>query len=134
MVCILTTYFSGLAMGDGHVVYASWTKADKRWQYFCQVGVGLPALPALVQNRRVMGGKEPLMDGIMAPPKQPVILESEDELARWHEKLSSDFDLGTLYTMIAGLLNVLAVCDAYAGPFVSSSDKGQESDKPPPKS
>ena len=132
MICILSTYFAGLTIGEGHVVYASWTKDDRRWQYFCQVGVGLPALPALLQNRRVMAGEKPLFHGIMAPPKQPVLPEGEDELARWHEHLSGRFDLGTLYTMIAGLLNVLVICDAYAGPFVPSSDKEEEG-KPPPK-
>ena len=31
MVCILSIYFFGLSLGGGHVVYASWTKNDKRW-------------------------------------------------------------------------------------------------------
>ncbi len=134
MVCILAAYFFGLTIGDGHVVYASWTKTDKRWHYLCQVGVGLPALPALLQNHRVKEGDEPLMRGIMAPPQQPVMPETEDELARWHKKLNINFELGTLYTMIAGLLNMLVICDAYAGPFVASPDnkKGSDSDKPPP--
>ena len=65
MVCVLATYFFGLVLGEGHVVYASWLKSDRRWQYLCQVGVGLPALPALVQNRLVRSGKEPLLGGIM---------------------------------------------------------------------
>lgn len=129
MVCILTTYFFGLAIGDGHVVYASWTKSHKRWQYICQFGVGLPAFPALLQNWRVMNQKEPLFGGIMAPPEQPVLLEHEDELGRWHESLASNFELGTLYTMIAGLLNVLVIYDAYAGPFLPPDE---ETDKPPP--
>jgi hypothetical protein len=28
------------------------------------------------------------------------------------------FEIGTVYTVIAGLLNVLVICDAYAGPLV----------------
>jgi hypothetical protein len=132
MVCVLATYFFGLVLGEGHVVYASWLKSDRRWQYLCQVGVGLPALPALVQNRLVRSGKEPLLGGIMAPPA--VVLENaDDELAGWHKQLSNKFDLGILYTMIAGLLNVLAVCDAYAGPFVPAPDeqKDKDPDTPP---
>ena len=82
MICILSTYFIGLTIGDGHVVYASWTKSDKRWQYICQVGVGLPALPALLQNRLRMAGKDPLLGGLMAPPEQPVLPEGDDQLAR----------------------------------------------------
>jgi hypothetical protein len=134
MTCILAMYVTGLVIGEGHVVYASWTKNDKRWQYICQLGIGLPALPAIVQSRRVMQGKDPLFEGIyggvMAPPKQPVLPETEDELARWHKRLASRFDLGTLYTMIAGLLNVLAVCDAFAGPFVPAPDDEEDPKKP----
>ena len=115
MVCILSTYFSGLAMGGGHVVYASWNRNEKRWQYFCQLGVGLPALPAVIQNRRRTAGKEVLFGGIMAPP---VVTPYENELSQWHRKFHLYFDLGTLYTMIAGLLNVLVVYDAYGGPVV----------------
>jgi hypothetical protein len=130
MVCVLATYFFGLVLGEGHVVYASWLKSDRRWQYLCQVGVGLPALPALVQNRLVRSGEKPLWGGIMAPPVE-VLENSEDELAEWNAKLSNRFDLGILYTMIAGLLNVLAICDAYAGPFVPAPD--EEKDKDPDK-
>lgn len=131
MICVLSTYFFGLTIGGGHVVYASWTKTDRRWQYVFQLGVGASALPAVVQNRRVMSGKEPLFDGIMAPPtEQPVRPESEDQLARWHKQLSSLFELGTLYTMVAGLLNMLAMYDAFAGPALPEPD--EKKDKPPP--
>ncbi len=131
MVCILSTWFFGLSLGDGHVVYASWQKDDHRWQYFCQLGVGAPALPAIVQSQRAKKGKDPLFGGWMAPPKNVVGYESpRDELAPWHLKYHSFFELGTLYTMIAGLLNVLAIYDAYAGPMVVTSD--EQSDKPPP--
>jgi TM2 domain-containing membrane protein YozV len=115
MVCILTTYFFGLAIGGGHVVYASWTEGDKRWQYFCQLGVGIPAFPAILQARRANSGDDSLFGGLMAPPQGPVLLNAEDELARWHHDYHFFFELGTLYTMIAGLLNVLAVYDAWVG-------------------
>ncbi|MHB8970294.1 MAG: DUF6677 family protein [Pirellulaceae bacterium] len=128
MVCILSIYFYGLAMAGGHVVYASWNKSDRRWQYVCQVGVGLPALPALVQARRVARGGKPLLNGVMAPPRlEPY--SNVDELSQWHLKYQLYFELGTLYTMIAGLLNVLAIYDAYAGPVLVSSD--EKDNKPP---
>jgi len=135
MVCILGTYFSGLTLGKGHVVYASWTKNDRRWQYLCQVGVGASALPALIQSHRVRNGDDPLWSGIMAPPSNVAdsddVLElHRDELAQWHLELPSRFELGTLYTMIAGLLNVLVIYDAYAGPVIAVPE--EESDKPPP--
>src|SRR5689334_14478212 len=56
MVCILGIYFFGLSLADGHVVYASLTREDLRWQYACQLGVGAPAFPAILQNRRVRSG------------------------------------------------------------------------------
>jgi len=118
-VCVLGTYFYGMAIGNGHVVYASWNRADFRWQYVCQLGVGLPAMPALVQSRRVMRDKEPLVADVLAPPRQPVEPNEHDHLADWHLELSWQFDLGTLYTMVAGLLNILAVFDAYSGPFIA---------------
>jgi len=127
MVCILMTYFFGLAMGGGHVVYASWNETEKRWQYFCQLGVGLPALPAVVQNRRMAAGRPPLFQGVMAPP---VISAEGDQLSYWHKQYHLYFELGTLYTMIAGLLNVLAIYDAYGGPVIVRPEE-QEEDKPP---
>ena len=117
MVCILSTYFFGLAMGGGHVVYVSWNSSEWRWQYICQVGVGIPALPAIIEARRAKMGRPTLFGGIMAPPR---ITSDGDELAQWHKKYHLYFELGTLYTMIAGLLNVLAIYDAYAGPAVAA--------------
>jgi len=131
MVCILALYFFGLKISHGHAVYASWTKEDKRWQYFCQVGVGAPALPALIQAALVFHDKKPLFGGLLAPPHQPVDPDGPDELAQWHLEMSSGFDMGTLYTMIAGLLNVLVIYDALAGPFIASSEKEKASEKEP---
>jgi hypothetical protein len=126
-VCILGTYFFGLYLGQGRVVYASMRSEDWRLPYLCQVGVGLPALPALVQAQRVRQGKTPLWGGFMAPPRLtgPVpdkdtsgrTVRHHDELAQWHYKLHVYFELGTVYTMIAGLLNILAIYDAWGGPM-----------------
>jgi hypothetical protein len=137
MACILGTYFFGLFLADGHVVYASLTKEDFRWQYACQLGVGVSALPALVQNYRVRHGQEPLWGGIMAPPRNVVgtTISSHvdyqlDELSNWNSKYHTYFDLGTLYTMIAGLLNVLAIYDAASGPVIYAP-AGDKKKKPP---
>ena len=123
MTCILGTYFFGLALGEGKVVYAAW-KVEKRWQYPLQLGVGLPAAPAVVQSMIVRRRGEPLMGGIMAPP------QSSDQLSDWHKRLNLRFELGTLYTMVAGLLNVLAIYDAFAGPVIAEPAKKERG---PPK-
>ena len=136
MVCILSTWFFGLTLGDGHVVYAAWHKNDHRWQYFCQLGVGAPALPALAQAQLAEDNEDPLFGGFMAPPRNvvsdssPSYMLRRDELAQWHLRYHSYFELGTLYTVIAGLLNVLAIYDAYAGPMIHVTD--EKTDKPPP--
>ena len=169
MVCILATFFVGLWMGQGRVVYASWRPNDQRYAYICQVGVGLPALPALVQAMRMKSGEAPYWNGVMAPPllegqrmprqwvEEQVAkhnLDAEDfpdlrrseprdyvtylrsdvereispklastssrdpynQLSDWNLRLGPFFELGTVYTLIAGLLNVLAIFDALAGP------------------
>ncbi len=136
MVCVLGTYFFGLGLGGGKCVYASFTDTDFRWQYFFQAGVGLPALPAVVQNMAVMGENDPpLGDEFMAPP-HPVLPMSQDKLAKWHAQLHTYFDLGTLYTMVAGLLNVMVICDALMGPALPhEDDRGADDEsKAPPKS
>lgn len=166
MTCILGTFIYGLWLGGGRVVYASFREPDWhdwRWAYVGQVGVGLPALPAIVQAMRTGGPqpKAPLWGGFMAPPmlrgqivpriwieqqqlKYPNdpefdaedyraydsdrqyyayvpgvrIGEHPDQTSLWNYKLGAYYDLGTVFTMIAGLLNVLAIWDAGSGPVV----------------
>jgi hypothetical protein len=124
MVCILSTYFFGLALGEGKVVYAAWNASDKRWQYPLQLGTGLPAAPALVQSLIVRRGGDPILGRFMAPPATP------DVLASWHKELNIRFELGTLYTMVAGLLNILAIWDAYGGPVIATPNKEKERGPP----
>ena len=131
MVTILTTFFYGLYLGDGKVVYASWRPGDTRWAYVCQVGVGLAALPALIQANRARDG-EPA--GFMGPPELPRDTRNGGnggELGAWNRSLNRYFELGTVYTMIAGLLNILAIYDAFAGP-VESGDIIEEDEKSTP--
>lgn len=150
MVCILSTFFYGLALGDGHVVYASWRPNDYRWQYFCQLGTGLPAFPAMVQAIKVNRGGTPffvtrefeaedfpkmrdlrvagtLQEGFMAPPPGPIFPNDDDVLAIWHGELKHRFEIATLYTVVAGLLNLLAVYDAFAGPALTIPKKQDQS-------
>ncbi len=161
MICVLTTFAIGMGIGRARVVYASLDPNDFRWQYVCQLGVGLPALPALVQMAKTRNGGEPLFvmaervpanvnanaanafidlklrpfeqippgtkippgvktlkDGFMAPPAGKVTLERDDVLGAWHAELKHWFEIGTVYTLVAGLLNLLAVYDAFTGPMI----------------
>lgn len=132
MICILGTFFAGLLIGGRHVVYAQWTEDDKRLPYFCQLAVGLPALPALVQMYRAKRGSDPWLGGFMAPPRpiKPAHMDPKaDEKSLWLEQYGFRWDMGELYTMIAGLLNVLAIFDAAAGPVLPPAQ--DEKDKEP---
>ena len=152
-VCVVGTFVYGLYIGGGRVVYASTADVRSmqflrdRWQFICQVGVGLPALPAIVQRERVLMGKQPLFgDNFMrppytvAPPSMPDGFKSKDvtdpnhvvmhpdELAKWNYELGDYFEIGTVFTVIAGLLNILAIYDAYGGPLVITSPEETKKD------
>lgn len=51
-----------------------------------------------------------------------------DQLSMWHERLGRWFDIGTLYTVLAGLLNMLVVYDAFAGPL--GDQRPRDDDEP----
>ena len=54
-------------------------------------------------------------------PREPF-----NQLSDWNNRMGSMFELGTVYTLIAGLLNILAIYDAWGGPV------GAVSTPPPP--
>jgi hypothetical protein len=64
-----------------------------------------------------------LKDGLMAPPAGPSYLEQNDVLGQWHFELKHLFDMGTYFTVIAGLLNLLVIYDAFVGPSVLPPSK-----------
>ena len=160
MATLLSAFLAGMWVGDGRVVYASWKPGEKRWAFLCQAGIGVAALPAMIQSWRLEGpAREPLFaSGFMAPPLsrgQPVsqayaqrlasrdpdlhagdfqplppwqqfrpipragMLDRRpsDQLSLWHQRLGRFFDIGTLSTMLAGMLNLLVIYDAWSGPM-----------------
>jgi hypothetical protein len=136
-VCIMGTFSYGLYLGSskeagiGRVVYASWRPTDRRFAYFCQVGVGLPAMPALVQAVLERKGKAPLFGNsyFMARPRLGSGDGDPPTLDRLHRLLTHFFEFGTAYTMIAGLLNVLAIYDAWGGPVFPEPGKEEEEEE-----
>ncbi len=150
-VCLMGTFLYGCYLGSGdkqhdvgwaRVVYFQWDDDDIRYSYFGQVGIGLPALPALVQAFRARHGKEHL-GGFMAPPRPagptgPVhgedlagrALADQPTLDDLNSQLRGYFELGTVYTLIAGLLNVLAIYDAWGGPVFLQPRREEEERQP----
>jgi len=112
-LCIFLLYAVGLYLGDGKIVYWRWVNPlrngeDFRLAYLSQFWVGLGAFPALIQSTLAYYGKPPILGGFLAEPPMHVI----NELHR----LGKFLDVGTVYTEIAGLLNILAIYDAFEGP------------------
>jgi hypothetical protein len=130
MVCILSLFFFGLILGQGRVVYAMHPPGQEAvatggfaiftriaaiapLPYWLQGMTGLPALPAVAQRMLFKRHEPAPFGGFMAPPN------SMGELNRWQRELNKRYDMGVLYTMIAGLLNFFAIWDAAAGPAPS---------------
>lgn len=100
------------------------------WKFICQSGVGGVALPALVQRDRALKGRAPLLGGLFSPPDMTNTATSEDssghtvehpnELAKWNYDAGFAFEVGTMYTVIAGLLNLIVIYDAAYGPLASA--------------
>lgn len=120
--CVLGSFLYGVFLCEGKAIYAAeplaiqrvqgrWYNWVSRYPYAAQFCAGLPALPAMLQRVRVNSGKPPILGGFMAPPRD------QEELAAWQLRLNIRYDMGLLYTMVAGLLNVLVIYDAIRGPM-----------------
>jgi hypothetical protein len=149
-VCIMGIFTYGLCLGSssktipgteikigyGRAVYFAWNDEEWRMHFFCQVGVGLPTLPAVIQALRVNGGKEPI-GSFMAPPRMqnppanfPNAGDNQQPTLHQLHRYLDYFEMSTTYTEIAGLLNVLAIYDAFAGPvFLLSAKKEEEEEE-----
>ncbi len=211
--CILFTFFYGLFLGNGQVVYAAWRPGDYRWQYALQFGVGIPAMPAIAQYRRARKGepayfanraflirydgelideikydkggrafivaktgehlhevefsegqavfvpetdktqsgietgetdkaqsgnetRDPIAydklvrTGWYSPPPGPIPPNKNCVLGLWNDELQHNFEIATLFTVVAGLLNLLAVYDAFAGPVLAREEDEEQPDSP----
>ena len=126
-LCVMTLFLIGIYLGSSSTfgpardVYISFQKGNVRYYYLAQMWVGLPTMPAVVQFLRdPMGGSE---GRFMAPPmvvtsyNQNFITANSPTLDNIKKRLNRNFELGTLFTMVAGLLNLFVIFDAYWGPI-----------------
>ena len=58
-------------------------------------------------------------------------VQHPDEVAKWNHDSADMFEMGTVYTIVAGLLNLLVICDAFGGPLVilPAEDKKNNNDE-----
>jgi hypothetical protein len=122
------------SLGYGRAVYFQWNNDERRLPYICQVGVGLAALPALVQANSMNNGRAVHLNGFMAPPRPTNLTHNDPNFNQptahdLHNLLGRYFELAGFFTMVAGLLNVLAIYDACAGPVVVHAPVKKEDKK-----
>ena len=155
-VCIMGLFVYGLYLGGssetcldgkgtigyGRAVYFSWRDGDHRLHYLSQICIGMPALPALIQADRMSNHRKVWWGGFMAPPRLPSAADDPQDPNLdqptpndLHRKLHRYFELASFFTVVGGLLNVLAIYDAAAGPVASQPDakkneeEGEEEEK-----
>lgn len=78
------------------------------------------------ESEAVIPRSQTLKDGLMAPPAGPIYEDYVDTLARWHFDYKHMFEMGVLYTFVAGLLNLLAIYDAFCGPAIVTEAQKEE--------
>jgi hypothetical protein len=133
LVCLLGLFFFGMYLGGWRNVYlesvdmqgkqakvgpGDWVLANVR--FFGQFPIGVAAWPAIIQYNSTP--PEP------NPPEHPVLGRFErrpsetelNDLLRNSDKLP---DLGWTYTVIAGMLNLLVIYDALAGPAFAARQR-----------
>jgi TM2 domain-containing membrane protein YozV len=135
LVCLYGLFFYGMYLGSWKNVYLYFGEDNSarlalergkfsdvivRMHYFGQFWIGVAAWPALWQhlNYDPLQEKGPLFGTFQRLPKEgsandPPNLGTLNELQRNGDK---SWDLGWIYTVIAGVLNILVIYDAYAGP------------------
>lgn len=122
--CVIGIYIVGLWIGRGMVVYWTWINPMKdsenfRLSFIFQSFVGGFTLPGIVQGLFSYLDKPPILGGWMAAPPQDIV-------NGLHPKIGRLVEIGTVYTAVAGLLNLLAMMDAYGGPVQFASPELQE--------
>jgi len=129
MVCLLGMFFLGQAMGQWQNVYLPRDDGAgrqlnfagsvmQRWHYMGQFWIGIASFPALWQFHR--------SPDLMVPENPPIWhnfqkAPNDDKLNEFLVSSDKSPDLGWVYTVIAGMLNLLVIYDAYAGPMVVPS-------------
>ncbi len=119
-VCILGLYGAGFCLGDGKNVFWRWVNPLKdsenfRLQFLGQFWVGLPGVLSLIQATLAYKDMSPILGGFLGEP--PL------HLLNGLHQYGKQVDVGTVYTTIAGLLNILAIYDAMEGPAHPEQDE-----------
>jgi Family of unknown function (DUF6677) len=131
-VCLYGMFFFGLYLGDWQNVYIqplgdangrarpgrALDLLIDRARPLGQVWIGVAFWPAIWQyatyNPNNPEERHPVLGNFMRMPPEPVL----NDILRNSDKTP---DLGWMYTVIAGVLNILVIYDAYAGPALGAA-------------
>ena len=125
MISLLGMFFLGQAMGNWQNVYIhSLDEAGRgqrgvgalitRWHYGGQFWIGVAAWPALWQHFKMPAPDKELYPFLNQYQKMP----DETKLNQFFVNSDKTPDLGWVYTVVAGMLNILVMYDAFAGPVI----------------
>ena len=136
-VCIMSVFLFGCYLGSdseygiARVVYAKWNKGEKRLFFIPQAFIGLAAIPAVLQENHVKQGLPPRWGGFMAPPNSPSADKPKNNptFNDLQHRFARYFELGTIFTVIAGFMNILVVFDAVSGPVIESENNDKKKKK-----
>jgi hypothetical protein len=155
-VCIYALFFYGMALGDWKNVYIPHTfhtagppdipvihdspvltDLFNRLQYLGQFWAGAVAWPAILQykwydeaNHEAQDKNPPLHGFERQPPENKNRETGEDGLNELQTKGDKTWDLAWVYTVIAGVLNILVIYDAYAGPAFHVEEESKRKPQP----
>jgi hypothetical protein len=123
LVCLYGLFFYGLALGHGQNVYieppADRPQRDQRLfqvfldraRFFGQMWIGVAAWPAVVQYLTYTPGEEE--HKVLGKLERMPSIAEQNAMLRSSDKT---LDLAWVCTVIAGVLNILVIYDAFAGP------------------
>lgn len=138
LVCIYVLFFYGMALGSWKNVFLPDTahlsnpwnlpkvlaNLYNRPHFLGQFWVGAAAWPAVYQYAVYDPNRDdkPPLGGFMRQPP-------ESELNDLQNRGDKTWDLAWVYTVIAGVLNVMVIYDAYAGPAFVRRPEGAGKEK-----
>jgi TM2 domain-containing membrane protein YozV len=133
-LCVVPVFVFGCFLcsdsevGIARNVYFSWRQQDQRLFFIPQACVGMAAIPAMIQALGTSSGDSPPFGRFMAPPKTDQMDKTgvAPTLTDISKKLHFLFELGTYITVIAGLMNLLAIFDAIDGPLVYRQEEQEK--------
>ncbi len=139
MVCLYGMFFYGWALGSWSNVYlpeplkvepnVMWpqklgSSLLLRLPYCCQFWIGAIAWPSLIQWNDNSAKPHPILGNLQRSPPESGQINgwTGKSLNQLQSEGDKTWDLGLVYTMIAGILNILVIYDAVAGPAFEKSE------------